>query len=245
MMWQLGQIAETMSRSSDSSPAHPELFGGNGVGAPFWFSICRQPLATVHAGRPNWLRYTARSLAAVGSLYASTIATVSPLPPDDDSLYALSRSAGPYPDGVAFGTMAFALTAFTSVRMMAKQCAVCAVLGVAHACRVVMCAADGTWGVDALVADDAADVAAMACAGADIDRATATNVAAAANMVSTWGRARMSPPCGGLVTWILEHDVVRVIRRGMHIVDCVPRQNNPAAELCLSISCSWHCQRSM
>ena len=94
-MLQFGQIADTMSRSSDSSPAQPASLAGNGLVAPFWFTIRRQPLATVQAGRPNWLRYMARSAAAVGSLLASTIATVSPEPPAVDSLYALARLAGP------------------------------------------------------------------------------------------------------------------------------------------------------
>ena len=54
-MLQFGQAALTMSRSSDSSPAQSSLEGallGSGLAAPFWFTIFRQPLAVVQAGRP-------------------------------------------------------------------------------------------------------------------------------------------------------------------------------------------------
>jgi hypothetical protein len=61
----------------------------------------------------------ARSDSALGSSYASTMATVAPLPPEVDSLYALCRSLGPNPDGVAFGLIASALA--RSVRRRAKQ----------------------------------------------------------------------------------------------------------------------------
>ena len=79
---QFGQIAETTSRSREISRAQPPPVGSFRGSAlpPAWFTIFRQPLATVHAGRPNWVRYTARSAAACGSLNASTMATVWPLP---------------------------------------------------------------------------------------------------------------------------------------------------------------------
>ena len=56
VMLQLGQIAETMSRSSEISPAQPVSPVGSGLVAPVWFSFWKQPLAVVQAGRPNWLR---------------------------------------------------------------------------------------------------------------------------------------------------------------------------------------------
>jgi hypothetical protein len=93
--------------------------------------------------------------------------------------------------------------------MSEKHCMVCRAVGVAHDWRVVMWAADGRFTVAPLAllpdarAPDATVVAAVAvtgvvvaCAGNDIDRATATNVAVAVSSVSTWGRARMSPPHG-------------------------------------------------
>src|SRR5689334_7856786 len=104
-MWQLGQTAETMSRSSEISPAHPASGLGSGLVAPFWLTFLKQPFAVVHAGRPNCLRYAARSASAFGSSCASTIATVAPLPPDG-SLYALLRSAGPSPAGLMVGPTA-------------------------------------------------------------------------------------------------------------------------------------------
>ncbi len=55
MMWASGAIAETMSRSSDSSPAQPLLFFGS-VLVPVWLTCWKQPPAAVHAGSPYWLR---------------------------------------------------------------------------------------------------------------------------------------------------------------------------------------------
>src|SRR5579859_6613809 len=74
MMWQLGQTAETMSRSREISWAQPPLVRGYLV-PPVWLIFLKQPLAVVQAARPNWARYTPRSASAVGSSYASTIAT--------------------------------------------------------------------------------------------------------------------------------------------------------------------------
>jgi hypothetical protein len=44
-MWQLGQMAETMSTSRDSSTDHPVLpeFAGRGLDAPFSLRMVRQP----------------------------------------------------------------------------------------------------------------------------------------------------------------------------------------------------------
>src|SRR4051794_39974111 len=61
------------------------------------------------------------SCSAVGSFIASTIAIVAVLLPLN--LYAPARSAGPRPDGSAFGDTASALTAATSVRNWARQVA--------------------------------------------------------------------------------------------------------------------------
>src|SRR5690349_11830220 len=77
---QLGQIADTMSRSSEVSPPHPWSPVGSGEVAPSWLTTFRQPLAIVHAGRPKVDRYVARSASTFGSPYASTIATVRPAP---------------------------------------------------------------------------------------------------------------------------------------------------------------------
>ena len=52
-MWQFGQIAETMSTSSEISPAQPVSAVGSGLVAPFWLTFRKQPLAVVQAGRPN------------------------------------------------------------------------------------------------------------------------------------------------------------------------------------------------
>ena len=51
-MWQFGQIAETMSRSSEISVAHPASVAGRLVVLPVWLTFLKQPLAVVHAGRP-------------------------------------------------------------------------------------------------------------------------------------------------------------------------------------------------
>ena len=52
MMWHSGQIAETMSISSDSSTSHPLLpaLGWQRAGRAFWFTIEKQPVP--QAGRP-------------------------------------------------------------------------------------------------------------------------------------------------------------------------------------------------
>src|SRR5436190_6775067 len=116
---QFGQTAETMSTSSEISAAQPASLRGYRV-PPRWSILRKQPLAVVHAGSPNVLRYTARSASAVGSSNASTIATVRPAPAvADGSLYAGWRSAGPYPAGVAAAGLAAG-----SVRTSAWQAAV-------------------------------------------------------------------------------------------------------------------------
>ena len=98
----MGQTAETMSTSSEISPAQPASALGSGLAAPVWFTLRKQPLAVVHGGRPNWDRYVARSDSALGSSNASTMATVAPAPAvADGSLYAFCRSAGPRPAGLA------------------------------------------------------------------------------------------------------------------------------------------------
>ncbi len=51
VMWHSGQIAETMSRSSDSSSAQPGLARGSGLLLPCSLRMRRQPLDLVHAGR--------------------------------------------------------------------------------------------------------------------------------------------------------------------------------------------------
>jgi hypothetical protein len=53
--------------SSDSSISHPVLPAGSGEVAPCSLTLVKQPLAVVHAGRPNVERYVARLLAAPGS----------------------------------------------------------------------------------------------------------------------------------------------------------------------------------
>src|ERR1700722_1982978 len=81
MMWQLGHSAETASRSSDSSSSQSEpALAGIGEAPPLWLTLVKQPLATVHAGRPYVLRYVARSVAGLGSSPASTTAIVSEPP---------------------------------------------------------------------------------------------------------------------------------------------------------------------
>jgi hypothetical protein len=62
-----GHAALTMSMSSAVSTRQSSLtggFGGSGVVAPSWFTILRQPLAIVHAGKPYCERYTARSASS-------------------------------------------------------------------------------------------------------------------------------------------------------------------------------------
>src|SRR5262249_22448936 len=97
-MWQFGQTAEAMSRSSEISSAHPASTAGSGEAAPFWFTFRKHPLAVVHGARPKLLRYVPRSDSAFGESIASTMAMVWPLPAlADGSLYADTRSAGPRP----------------------------------------------------------------------------------------------------------------------------------------------------
>jgi hypothetical protein len=48
-----GQIADTMSTSSEISPAQLGSDAGSGLAAPFWLTLRKQPLAVVQAGRPN------------------------------------------------------------------------------------------------------------------------------------------------------------------------------------------------
>ena len=55
-MWQFGQTAETMSRSSEISPAQPVLAAGSEVVEPVWLTFLKQPLAVVQAGRPYCVR---------------------------------------------------------------------------------------------------------------------------------------------------------------------------------------------
>src|SRR5690242_18930718 len=122
-MWQPEQIAETMSRTSEISSAQPTLLRG-GLVVPFRFTLRKQPLALMHEGRPNWLRYTARSDSAFGSSEASTIAMVSVAEPVAVRLYAEWRPAGPQPAGVVSGAMA---AAFLSSRTQASLAAIPAV----------------------------------------------------------------------------------------------------------------------
>jgi hypothetical protein len=65
--------------------------------------LVKQPFAVVHAGKPNWLVNTARSLSAAGSSNASTIAIVSPPPALElvGKLYSDLTRLGEYPRGVA------------------------------------------------------------------------------------------------------------------------------------------------
>src|SRR5882672_8936408 len=158
-MWQLGQIAETMSTSSEISPAQPLSLVGSEVVEPVWLTFEKHPLAVVQAGRPYWERYVARSDSAFGSLYASTIATVTPLAPDVDRLYALCRSGGPNPDGVASGLSEIGLA--RSVRRNESQDITCALLGTAHD-RVTFDDRDGVWAARAGVAVSVAAVNAAA-----------------------------------------------------------------------------------
>jgi hypothetical protein len=44
-MGQPGQIADTMSRSREISPAQPVFVAGNGPVWPFWLTFWKQPLA--------------------------------------------------------------------------------------------------------------------------------------------------------------------------------------------------------
>src|SRR5258705_9404061 len=177
-MWQLGQIAETMSTSSEISPAQPVSGAGSGLAAPFWLTFLKQPLAVVQAGSPNCVRYWARSDSAFGSSCASTIATVVVVE-DAGSLYALTRFAGLRPDGVALGPMASELT--MSVRRRAKQLITCALAGAAQA-RATLGA-----------------LAAWVAASAGVaSRTPAVRTAAAPIATNTGGLTRIFPPMQGV-----------------------------------------------
>ena len=168
-MWHCGHTAETMSTSREISPAQPVSLAGSGLVWPFWLIFRKQPLAVV-----------------VGSSNASTIATVAAAPPDG-SLYALCRSAGPYPDGVAFG--ARARCGVMSVRRSAKQDAVPGLVACAHECTTAgpagpVLAADAIWAaVSAVATSPAALSAPMAAVRRRIlppSRAVAVRASAAA-----------------------------------------------------------------
>jgi hypothetical protein len=51
-MWQLGQAADTASRSRLISVAQPTSLLGYEPWTPFWLTFLKQPLAVVHGGRP-------------------------------------------------------------------------------------------------------------------------------------------------------------------------------------------------
>ena len=55
-MWQAGHVAETMSRSSEISPAQPLSAVGSGDVWPLPLTFLKQPLAVVQAARPYWVR---------------------------------------------------------------------------------------------------------------------------------------------------------------------------------------------
>src|SRR5690348_17071623 len=94
-------MAETMSRSTETSLNQSLFAAGRGDGEPFWFTLRKQPLAAVQAGRLKKARYWARSLSAKGSSKGSTIAIKPPMtrPLRSVRWYAAWRSAGVYPAG--------------------------------------------------------------------------------------------------------------------------------------------------
>src|SRR5215471_3572153 len=102
-MWQWGQAAEIMETSRDASRSQPVCTedGGSGPALPSWLTSRKQPLATVHGGRPNCLRYTARKCASPGVWKAIETATVWFEVDRDGSLYAARRDGAPQPCGVA------------------------------------------------------------------------------------------------------------------------------------------------
>src|SRR5436305_12148745 len=65
--------------SSAISSAQPASFRGV-EDPPAWLTFLKHPFAVVHDGNPNCELNTLRSLSAVGSSNASTIATVWPKP---------------------------------------------------------------------------------------------------------------------------------------------------------------------
>src|SRR3569832_2465759 len=76
-----GQAALAMSTSSAVSPVQSSPAGGllgSGDVWPIWFTILRQPFATVQGGSPYCERYTARTHTKNKKPYASTIAIVAP-----------------------------------------------------------------------------------------------------------------------------------------------------------------------
>src|SRR5262245_22453396 len=86
------------------------------------------------------------SAAALGSLKASTIATVAVVELAG-SLYALTTSVGPYPDGVTFGPIA--MVERMSVRRSARQAIWRAWVGAAQARTTLLCAGAACAGVPA------------------------------------------------------------------------------------------------
>src|SRR5258708_33053086 len=58
-MWHLGQIAEIMSRSRDSSFAQPTLAPGSGLACPLPLTMRKQPPDVPQAGRPHSARHDA------------------------------------------------------------------------------------------------------------------------------------------------------------------------------------------
>src|SRR5436305_3065939 len=78
----------TASTSRVSSTDQPLVSSAGSVEPPVWLTTDRQPLALVQVARLYWVSNVPRSASMFGSLYASTIATVWPLPPVVFSLYA-------------------------------------------------------------------------------------------------------------------------------------------------------------
>src|SRR5438309_9608035 len=118
---QFGHSALTICVSSELSWAHPVSGVGYDV-PPFWFTFLKQPLAVVHAGRPKFERYVARSLSAFGLSYAMAMATVCPDPPvADGALYADRRYAGSYAPPLPIVADGAAPPAWVSVRTCASQ----------------------------------------------------------------------------------------------------------------------------
>src|SRR3984885_2540826 len=98
MMWHSGQIADTISMSSDSSTPHPVLPAADGSGLVWPFSLTLEKQPVPQAGRPQSGRSVARSGAASGSAKASTAATFAPEQAVvDGRAYALCRLDGPEP----------------------------------------------------------------------------------------------------------------------------------------------------
>src|SRR5438132_6504091 len=100
-MLHLGQMAETISTSRAISCPQPVLPLGSGAVAlwPETVKWATQPLVTAEvqmSGSPTPKRYLLTSLTTLGSAYASTIATVCPVPAVAlGSPYAPCSCAGP------------------------------------------------------------------------------------------------------------------------------------------------------